>query len=216
MYGGLSEAQRRAERRERLVVAGLELFGTEGWSGTTIERLCAEASVATRSFYEEFTGRDPLLREVYERVVAGSLARMLDALSSAPDAMEARVQVAVSAYVRHVTDDPRRAQVLHREVRLAGVAGRDRQASVERVADVLERALHVRLPDDDPGRHETLALALLGMVNEVLESWISSPTPRPPVGPVIAELSRLTVAALTFTAPTPSVQVDHRAGGGQA
>ncbi|MGZ6827110.1 MAG: TetR/AcrR family transcriptional regulator, partial [Mycobacteriales bacterium] len=66
VYGGRSEEERRADRRARLVAAGLELFGTEGWAGATIERLCAGAGVATRSFYEEFSSREALLRAVYE------------------------------------------------------------------------------------------------------------------------------------------------------
>ena len=38
-YGGRTATQRRAERRQRLMTAALELFGTEGYPATSIERL---------------------------------------------------------------------------------------------------------------------------------------------------------------------------------
>ena len=43
-YGGKTAPQRRAERRERLMDSGLELFGTQGFAATTIE-----ASVRSRA-----------------------------------------------------------------------------------------------------------------------------------------------------------------------
>ena len=55
-YGGRSAAERRAERRERLLAAGLELFGTRGYAATSIERLCAAASV---SWITRITGTTP-------------------------------------------------------------------------------------------------------------------------------------------------------------
>jgi AcrR family transcriptional regulator len=39
VYGGLSAPERRADRRERLLDAGLELFGTAGFTKTTIPML---------------------------------------------------------------------------------------------------------------------------------------------------------------------------------
>src|SRR6266536_445680 len=44
-YRGRLPDERRAERRRRLLGAGLELFGTVGYHGTSIERLCAQAGV---------------------------------------------------------------------------------------------------------------------------------------------------------------------------
>src|SRR3954468_8883804 len=41
VYGGRSAADRRAERRERLLAAGLELIGNDGYAATSIEKLCA-------------------------------------------------------------------------------------------------------------------------------------------------------------------------------
>ncbi len=56
-YGGKTTTERRAERRERLLDAGLALFGTQGFATVTIEALCAEAGLNPRYFYEQFSRR---------------------------------------------------------------------------------------------------------------------------------------------------------------
>ena len=50
--------------------------------GATIERLCALAGVATRSFYEEFSSREALLRSGGADVIAAPPASSLPALGS--------------------------------------------------------------------------------------------------------------------------------------
>ncbi len=67
-YRGRSPEERRAERRERLLEAGLKLFGGEGYAATSIERLCAHARVTARHFYEEFPTREALLLAVFDRM----------------------------------------------------------------------------------------------------------------------------------------------------
>jgi AcrR family transcriptional regulator len=72
-YGGKTATERRDERRERLLDAGLELFGTDGFAAVTIEALCAEAGLNPRYFYEQFATREELLGAVYERHVVAVL-----------------------------------------------------------------------------------------------------------------------------------------------
>ncbi|HTC29133.1 MAG TPA: helix-turn-helix domain-containing protein, partial [Candidatus Acidoferrum sp.] len=65
-YGGLSVAQRRAERRARLLAAGLQLFGTAGFLKTSIPMICNASGVTARHFYEEFPSREALLRTILD------------------------------------------------------------------------------------------------------------------------------------------------------
>ncbi len=192
VYGGRSDTERRADRRARLVQAGLEQFGTEGWAGATIERLCAGAGVATRSFYEEFSSREALLLAVYEEIMAGAVAAVLPQVATAEGDPEERIRVGLQGYVRFLTEDPRRARVAHREVRAAGVLETDRHAMIVRFADII--ASETRL-DGDQGR--ILGLALAGAVTEVLVDWVAQPEPRPATEPIVDTLVRLYVAAVT-------------------
>jgi len=193
VYAGKSEPERRAQRRARLVQAGLELFGTEGWASATIERLCAAAGVATRSFYEEYPSREALLKAVYEDVLSGLVAELLPRMAQATDTPEARIRAGLTSYVDYLTADPRRAKVVHREVRAAGVLEQDRHEMIERFAYLIATETH--LEQAVIGR--ILAVALAGAVAEVLVDWVAQPEPRPDTGPVIDTLVRLFVAAVT-------------------
>jgi AcrR family transcriptional regulator len=193
VYAGRSQDERRADRRQRLVQAGFELFGTEGWAGATIEKLCAAAGVATRSFYEEFASREALLKAVYEDVMAGALAAVVPAVQGRAGSAEERIRTGLGGYIRYVTEDPRRAKVAHREVRAAGVLEQDRHAMILRFAEVI--VSQTRLADGEEGR--ILGLALAGAVAEVLVDWVAQPEPRPETSTMIDTLVRLYVAAVT-------------------
>lgn len=65
-YGGLSEKQRVAERRQRFLDAGFELFGSVGIRGTTVRLLCKEAGLTERYFYESFKDSEDLFCAVYD------------------------------------------------------------------------------------------------------------------------------------------------------
>lgn len=180
--------------------AGLELFGTVGWSGTSIERLCQLASVATRSFYEEFTSREQLLRTVYDAVIADAAKTCVAAVAEAPLELEARTRAGVGTYVRYLTEDPRRAQVVSCEARAASAMRADRAAALLSFADLIREETRLLPRVRDERRDRILGLALAGAVSEVLADWVAAPEPRPAIEPMVSELTRLFVAALT---PTP-------------
>lgn len=115
-YGGKTATERRSERRERLLDAGLELFGTQGFAATTIEALCAAARLNPRYFYEGFATREELLGAVYERHVATVAGAVLAALSRAPADPLARLEVGLRAFLDLTLADPRAARVNYFEV----------------------------------------------------------------------------------------------------
>lgn len=199
VYGGRSEDERRSDRRARLVSAGLELFGTVGWQGATIERLCSVASVATRSFYEEFHGREDLLKAVYEQVMDGVLGRVLPVLQALEGTLEERIRIGLGGYVSYLTEDPRRAKVAHREIRVAGVLENERHAMVVRFAEVISAEARREGPAPD----RLLGVALAGAVSEVLVDWVAHAEPRPPTGPIVDTLVQVYVGAITPADGTP-------------
>jgi AcrR family transcriptional regulator len=115
-YGGKTASQRRGERRERLMDAGLELFGTQGFAATTIEALCATARLNPRYFYEGFATREALLGAVYERHVTAVAAAVLAALDDAPADPLLRLEVGLRAFLDGTLADPRAARVHYFEV----------------------------------------------------------------------------------------------------
>jgi AcrR family transcriptional regulator len=120
-YGGMSAAERSEERRGRLLDAGLELFGTRGYAGTTIEDLCTEARLNPRYFYAEVDSREALLRAVYDRHVEEVRETVLEAIAAAPTDPRARMASGLRAFIEGSLADQRAARVNYFE--MVGVSG---------------------------------------------------------------------------------------------
>jgi AcrR family transcriptional regulator len=183
-YRGMSAEQRLADRRERLIAAAYTLFANPGFHATTIERLCATARISNRAFYECFAGREDLMRAVYDRCVEQTLAAVTRAIDQAPPRLEARIIAGISEYVRFVTQDVRRARVMHLEVRRAGnVLNGARQHAVAGFRKIIEGTL-TELGGPVPGNLHLLSLGLVGAITELLIEWVIA-DPSPPTEEMI-------------------------------
>ena len=106
-----------------MLEAALELFGTDGYRATSIERLCAAAAVSTRNFYEEFSGREALLIAVHDRIVTSAFEAAMAAYEASDGQPQpARFKVASRAYLESVCSDPRNARIAYVEVLGVGPA----------------------------------------------------------------------------------------------
>ncbi|TCP56329.1 TetR family transcriptional regulator [Tamaricihabitans halophyticus] len=200
-YRGRTAEDRRAQRRERLLAAGLELFGTKGYTATSIEKLCSTAGVSTRNFYEEFTSREALLIALHDRTVTEGMRRILDRLAGLDEApLAERVEVIAGDYVSATASDARLAKVTY--VELTGVSPEVerhrlvwRQRWVEFIVGEANRAVR---RGEIPERDYTLsAVALIGALNElVYQHSLADSTIE--LTAVIGEIRRLTMA-LTVT-----------------
>lgn len=199
-YGGRSAEERRADRRGRLLAAGLELFGTRGYSATSIEKLCATASVSTRNFYEEFSGREELLVALHSDINERASAALAAAYAEEPDAgLAARVERAARAFVTVTASDPRWARIAFVEV-IGVSAGLERHrlrwrsrwedALVGMAREAVERGEAV---DRD---YRLTMIALIGAVNNLVHHW-SARGQDIPLDDITAELTRLILAAVT-------------------
>src|ERR1700753_2871115 len=68
-YDGKTAAERIAERRERLIDAGVELFGERGYAATSIRAVPQRSDLRARYFGESFADLDSLLAAVYSRLI---------------------------------------------------------------------------------------------------------------------------------------------------
>lgn len=198
-YGGRTTDERRAERRERLLDAGLELFGTQGYANTSIEALCAATRLNPRYFYESFKTREALLRAVYDRHMEQLARTVTAALEDAPLDPRGRVEVGLRAFVETQLADDRNVRITYLEI--VGVSldlERHRRSVLRGFACLLEQeadriAQAGTIPRRD--RHLT-ALALGGAVDGLLADCLTNDDP-PATEVIIATLVDLAVAAFT-------------------
>lgn len=116
VWQGQTPDARRADRRHRLVEAGLDLVGGQGVTALTMRAACRDASVGPRYFYELFATREDLLEAVYDETVDRIREPILAAVRSvASDGAGAAIRTAFETAVAVVEDDPRIGRVLFRE-----------------------------------------------------------------------------------------------------
>ena len=110
-WAGTTLDDRKAQRREQLVAAGLDLLGTEGSAAVSVRAVCRHAKLTERYFYESFTDREELVVAIYEHVGEQAKQVLVDAVRDAPSPTR-RAEDAVRAFVELIVDDPRRGRVL--------------------------------------------------------------------------------------------------------
>jgi AcrR family transcriptional regulator len=99
-----------------LLDAGLELFGTVGFTTVTIETICAAARLNPRYFYEQFESREQLLGAVYDRHVQSVLETVVETLRHAPSDARARLERGLQAFVEATLADERAARINYFEI----------------------------------------------------------------------------------------------------
>ncbi|MEU8896996.1 TetR/AcrR family transcriptional regulator [Nocardia sp. NPDC048505] len=110
-YGGISADERRAQRRTALLDAALELIGTQGLAKLTVAGLCAQAGLNERYYYESFDSRDAVLTGLIDRITEELAMAIAAGLHTAPPDTRGMARSAITAGIRLLTDDPRKAKV---------------------------------------------------------------------------------------------------------
>jgi AcrR family transcriptional regulator len=197
-YRGMSAEQRLADRRERLMTAAYTLYAKPGFTATTIERLCSEARISNRAFYECFGGREELLQALHERCAEESLAVVTQAVQEAPKTLDDRVKAGIHAYIEFTTADWRRARIMHVEVRRSGdVLTQSRQRAVDAFARLIEEASADFVQTTGLNRR-LVALGVVGSLQELLIEWLHANEQ-----PSIDELVDVAVHIFTRSLGTP-------------
>jgi AcrR family transcriptional regulator len=176
VYGGESADDRQAGRRERLLTAGLDLFGAASGATPTVRGVCAEAKLTARYFYESFDSLDDLQVAVFERVAGEAAQATLAALERAPEDARDRARAVIGAFVVNLTDDPRRARVAF-EMATGNRELEARRAATVRMFSALtaqEAGAFYGAPeseDPDPLAAMTASL-LIGGLAHLLIAWL--------------------------------------------
>ena len=98
-------------RRESLIEAGLEVFGTIGYANSTVSDICEHARLNRRYFYESFNSREELLLAVFEKIVEEAAAATTAAIL-AVEGLQERVEAGIATWFAALASDPRRARVV--------------------------------------------------------------------------------------------------------
>ena len=174
-YGGKSADQRRAERRENLVAAGLEIWQESGWAAVTMRGVCARAGLTDRYFYENFTDRDALLTTIWDQMRDQTMAMLLAAIMLEADQPAlTQLRAALASIVHHIGDDPQQAQIVFGDHAGSAVLEQRRRTTIQLAVTLLIDLARPFLRDGiDETAFRINVLTGIGGFVEVMLAWRS-------------------------------------------
>ncbi|BBX98614.1 TetR/AcrR family transcriptional regulator [Mycobacterium lacus] len=171
-YRGIEAKQRLAQRRGRLLAAGLDLLGADQQdiSELTVRGICGRAGLAARYFYESFTDKDEFVGGVFDWVIADLAATTQAAVAAVPAREQSRAGMA--NIVRTIADDARIGRLLFGAHLANAVVMRKRAESTALFAMLSGQYAGdaLRIPAND--RIKSGAHFAVGGVGQTISAWL--------------------------------------------
>ncbi|MFE6921365.1 TetR/AcrR family transcriptional regulator [Nocardia sp. NPDC057663] len=175
-YRGISAANRRDERRDKLLAAGRQSWGEAGLTEVTVRRVCAASGLTPRYFYEHFATRDALILAVAEQVHEELFTAMVEASQAEPGGLKRKLLRALTTYLDTIADDPSVHRILTSDAH--SVAGLEelRARAVGIVTDlVVQYSAEFLDAPANPEIRRQEALFVVGGVNQLVDTWLRDP-----------------------------------------
>ncbi|WP_435592502.1 TetR family transcriptional regulator [Nocardia sp. bgisy118] len=173
-YRGVSSAERREDRRRRLLDAALAIVGTQGLAALTVRGVCEQAKVGPRFFYEAFPDLGALASELLLAVQRSALDRARTAIAETEGAPARRIRAAVAALITELTDDPRRAKIVFAQAYGDEVLMRTRFAGMRSVAATIieQTRIVLDLPEGQDAAVAATSQLITGGAAELVLVWL--------------------------------------------
>ena len=166
----MSAEERHRNRRTRRIEAATELIGTRGVAAATVTAVCAESGVTSRYFYQHFSGRDALLRAVYQQLYATFQEVIVDAIPDAGEPPEVLAYAPIRRLVSMIDNDPRLGRILFVESATEPLLRELRSELMAGFTDLVlrEARLHLDIADSAVGVAHLASTLGVGGLFEVL------------------------------------------------
>jgi AcrR family transcriptional regulator len=192
---------RRAEVRERIVAAALELIAEGGYVNAPVAAVADRAGVAVGTVYRYFPSKSGLFAEVFKEASQREVDAMREAAGAHDGASVAdRIAAGTEAFARRALAGRRLAWALLAEPVDPAVEAERlhfRESYRDVLAEVLEEGIvSGELPSQDPG---ATAAALVGAIGESMVGPLSPTTNGSDPEAVIASLTSFCIRAIGAT-----------------
>lgn len=125
------------QTRAAIIEAGLELFGSGGYHGTSVGDVAAAAGITKGAFYHHFECKEDLLLLIHDQYVAHQLKAVEGAFATS-DSPEKQLRALIVCVVETVEKFRPHVQVFFQERRYLGAAN---LAKVRKQRDKLEKTV---------------------------------------------------------------------------
>lgn len=162
--------------RARLLEGMAHSVAAKGYADTTVADIVREAGVSKRSFYECFASKDECLIALYVAASHGALKVLKESIDPRRD-WKTQVEHALGAYLACLASNPALLRTLFIEILGLGDQGLQvRRRMNQELADFVVQVVHAGHPytPQDAARNATMAMAVVGGINELLLQAIES------------------------------------------
>ena len=175
-FKGMSLTERKHARREKLIEAGIEAYGTHGFFSVTVKDICNEAKLTERYFYESFKRSEDLFQTIFLQLIDQLQKTLLQGvMQSSPDPKK-MVHSGLTALFKMLKDDPRTARIIYIDAML--VQELHNQATIHETMAQFDRMIHafvtLMMPKIPRTEQEIslVATGLNGYVTQIAVRWV--------------------------------------------
>lgn len=179
-YAGKPLDVRRAEQRERILLAARDVFASRGFAGAGIEEIVGRARVSRTTFYAFFENKEECLLAVFQlglERVGSEVVRVVAETGALELVPAARVRAEVRAVAAALAADPAMARVLLIEVVGATPAAEAaRTRARHAAAGIIEHQLEGYAVWNERAGHErrTASLAAMAAIGEAISDLVAT------------------------------------------
>ena len=178
-YGGLSLDERKKLRRDKFLEAGLCIFGSSGYRQASVRRLCQEAQLTDRYFYEACGNLETLLVDVYQHCMTNLCKQILHAISNEyghNKNSETAIIAGLDTFFKEL-ENQKIARVCM--IELEGLNPEVTQLYnryIEGFSEILRQLANHAFPDMPVpiAEQKIIALSLVGAMRQTATSWLAN------------------------------------------
>lgn len=175
-FKGLSLTERKHARREKLIEAGIETYGIQGFFSVTVKDVCNEAKLTERYFYESFKKSEDLFQTIFLKMIETLQQNVMQSvMQAAPDPAK-MIDAGLGALLRTLKDDPRLARIIYIDAML--VQELHNQATIQetmlRFDRMIQAFVMLMMPNLQRSEQEVslIATGLNGYVTQIAIRWV--------------------------------------------
>ncbi|WDE16135.1 TetR family transcriptional regulator [Acinetobacter schindleri] len=177
-FKGLSMAERQQARREKLIEAGIQAYGTHGFFSVTVKDICTEAKLTERYFYESFKKSEHLFQTIFLKLIDELQQNVMQAMMQASSDPKKMIEAGLTALLTTLRDNPRMARIIYIDAML--VQELHNQATIHETMGRFDRMIQafvmLMMPNLSRSEQEIslVSTGLNGYVTQISIRWVMS------------------------------------------
>lgn len=174
---GLSITERKQLRRQKLIQAGIQSYGSIGFFAVTVKDICVAAQLTERYFYESFKKSDELFQCIFLQLIAELQGNIIAAMQTQHEPQR-MLHTALHAFLSTLKNNPSMARIIYIDAML--IQELHQQAYIKQTMQRFEKIVLNLLSELQPNvkfndrELSWIATGINGHVTHIAVRWVMS------------------------------------------